>query len=109
MVRKVWELGKESVTSFINDGALSRGATIAFYAVTSIGPVLLIVVAIAGLAFGQDAARGAIVSQLSGRMGQQSAELLQDVIGSASGKSDSRPPGAPACDPPAGVRFRQIH
>jgi Virulence factor BrkB len=87
MFGKAWELGKESVASFINDGALSRGAAIAFYAVTSIGPVLLIVVAIAGLAFGQDAARGAIVSQLSGLMGQESAELLQNVIRSAAGKS----------------------
>jgi uncharacterized BrkB/YihY/UPF0761 family membrane protein len=43
MFGKAWELGNESVTSFINDGALSRGAAIAFYAVTSIGPVLLIV------------------------------------------------------------------
>jgi membrane protein len=84
MFGKAWELGKESVTWFINDGALSRGAAIAFYTVTSIGPVLLIVVAIAGLAFGQDAARGAIVSQLSGLMGQESAELLQNVIRSAS-------------------------
>jgi membrane protein len=87
MFRKAWELGRESVASFINDGALSRGAAIAFYAVTSIGPLLLIAVAIAGLAFGQDAARGAIASQLSGLMGQQSAELLQNVIRSASGKS----------------------
>src|SRR6202047_3205831 len=86
MFGKAWELGKESVTSFINDGALSRGAAIAFYTVTSIGPVLLIVVVIAGLAFGQDAARGAIVSQLSGLMGQERAELLQNVIRSASGK-----------------------
>jgi membrane protein len=84
---KACELGRESVASFINDGALSRGAAIAFYAVTSIGPLLLIAVAIAGLAFGQDAARGAIASQLSGLMGQQSAELLQNVIRSASGKS----------------------
>src|ERR1019366_3137649 len=79
-------LASRSVRSFINDGALSRGASIAFYTVTSIGPVLLIVVAISGLSFGQDAARGAIVSQLSGLMGQQSAELLQNVIRSASGK-----------------------
>ena len=93
MFGKAWELGKESVTSFINDGALSRGAAIAFYTVTSIGPVLLIVVAIAGLAFGQDAARGAIVSQLSGLMGQQSAELLQNVIRGASG---SPPVSSPA-------------
>jgi len=87
MFGNAWELGKETVASFINDEALSRGAAIAFYVVTSIGPVLLIVVAIAGLAFGQDAARGAIVSQLSGLMGEQSAELLQTTIKSASGKS----------------------
>jgi membrane protein len=87
MFGKAWELGRESVASFVNDGALSRGAAIAFYAVTSIGPLLLIAVAIAGLAFGQDAARGAIASQLSGLMGQRSAELLQNVIRSASGKS----------------------
>jgi membrane protein len=87
MFGKAWELIKESVTSFVNDEALSRGAAIAFYTVTSIGPVLLIVVAIAGLAFGQDAARGTIVNQLSGLMGQQSAELLQNAIRSASGKS----------------------
>jgi membrane protein len=87
MFGKAWELGRQSVASFISDGALSRGAAIAFYAVTSIGPLLLIAVAIAGLAFGQDAARGAIASQLSGLMGQPSAELLQNVIRSASGKS----------------------
>src|SRR5437773_9471870 len=81
-----WKMLKDTVLAFINDEALSRGAAIAFYTVTSIGPVLLIVVAIAGLAFSQDAARGAIVSQLSGLMGQESAELLQNVIRSASGK-----------------------
>src|SRR4051794_29350679 len=87
MLRKAWELIKESLTSFVNDEALTRGAAIAFYTVTSIGPVLLIVIAIAGLAFGQDAARGAIVGQLSGLMGQQSAELLQNAVKSASGRS----------------------
>jgi uncharacterized BrkB/YihY/UPF0761 family membrane protein len=53
--------------AFVADDALSRGASISFYTVTSIGPVLFIVVAIAGLAFGEDAARGAISEQLSQR------------------------------------------
>src|SRR5205823_7626460 len=87
VVARAWQLVTESVTSFINDEALSRGAAISFYTVTSIGPVLLIVVAIAGLVFGQDAARGAIVAQLSGLMGQQSAELLQSVLRGAANKS----------------------
>jgi len=61
-----WILLRDSIYSFLEDEALTRGAAIAFYTVTSIGPVLFIVVAIAGLAFGEDAARGAVSEQLSG-------------------------------------------
>ena len=76
-----------TVLAFINDEALSRGAAIAFYTVTSIAPVLLIVIAIAGLAFGRDAAQNAITEQLSGLMGQQTAEVLQAAVASAASKS----------------------
>lgn len=68
-----------TVETFVADEALTRGAAIAFYTVTSIGPVLFIVVAIAGLAFGGDAARGAVSEQLSGLMGKDTAELVQKV------------------------------
>src|SRR5580658_5875350 len=87
MVGQIWALLKETIDSFLEDEALTRGASIAFYTVTSIGPVLFIVVAIAGLAFGEDAARGAIADQLGGLMGKASADLLQTVVQSASGKS----------------------
>jgi hypothetical protein len=50
----------------------------------SLAPILLLAIAIAGLAFGRDAARGAIVEQLSGLMGGKSAEALQAMIESAS-------------------------
>ena len=60
MVSVAWKLLKDTVLSFIDDEALSRGAAIAFYTVTSIAPVLLIVIAIAGLVFGRDAAQNAI-------------------------------------------------
>ena len=84
MVQKVWILLRETVTSFIKDEALSRGASIAFYAVTSLAPLLFITIAIAGLVFGRDAAQGAIVAQLGGLMGRESADLLQEVIKGAS-------------------------
>src|ERR1043165_5053892 len=79
-----WKMLVDSVMSFIEDEALSRGAAIAFYAVTSLAPILLIVIAIAGLAFGRDAAQNAISEQFSAIMGKQTAELLQSVIASAS-------------------------
>ena len=78
---------KETVLAFINDEALSRGAAIAFYTVTSIAPVLLIVIAVAGLAFGREAAQNAIIGQLSDLMGQQTAEVIQTAVASAASKS----------------------
>ncbi|MFC7607401.1 YihY/virulence factor BrkB family protein [Teichococcus aestuarii] len=84
MMRKAWWLARQSVLGFIEDEALSRGAAIAFYTVTSLAPVLLIAIAIAGLAFGEDAARGAIVAQLQGLMGPGGAEMVQSIILSAS-------------------------
>jgi membrane protein len=87
MFSEPWIMLKKTVLSFVDDDALSRGAAIAFYTVTSIAPVLLIVVAVAGLAFGRDAAQNAISIQLSGLMGQQTADVLQSAVASAAGKS----------------------
>ncbi|WP_394887982.1 YihY/virulence factor BrkB family protein [Mesorhizobium sp. AaZ16] len=82
-----WQLLRESVLGFINDNALSHGAAMAFYAATSLAPILLIVIAVAGLVFGNDAAQVALSAQISGLMGSQSADLLQVAIESASRKS----------------------
>jgi membrane protein len=86
-LNKAWILAKSTVLSFIEDDALSKGAAIAFYTVTSIAPILLIVVAIAGLAFGHEAAQNGIVSQLSGLMGMESAQFLQTALAGAQSKS----------------------
>ena len=87
MFSAMWTQLKETVLAFIDDEALSRGAAIAFYTVTSIAPVLLIVIAIAGLVFGRDAAENAIIEQLSGLMGQQTAEVLQAAVANAASKT----------------------
>ena len=89
MISSLWKMLKDTVLSFIDDEVLSRGAAIAFYTVTSIAPVLLIVIAIAGLVFGRDAAQNAISGQFSGLMGRQTADVLQSAIASAAGKSSS--------------------
>ncbi len=87
MLRRIWLLAKESVLAYIDDGALSRGAAIAYYTATSLAPVLLIVIAIAGLVFGEQAASGAIRDEIGGLMGKQSADLLQTAISGARGRS----------------------
>jgi membrane protein len=84
VIGKAWVFIKEIVLGFIEHEDLSRGAAIAYYTIFSIAPLLIIVIAIAGLVFGHDAAQGSIVAQLRGLIGKQSAEILQSMIQSAS-------------------------
>jgi membrane protein len=77
MISKAWLLIKDSASGFLPDEALTRGAAIAYYTIFSIAPLLIIVIAIADHAVGREAAEGAIVGQLSGLMGEQSAAVLQ--------------------------------
>ena len=79
----MWALLKATVEGFIADDALSRGASIAYYTLFALAPVLLVVIAVAGSVFGHEAAEGAIVAQLSGLMGRKTAEALQAMIESA--------------------------
>ena len=87
LVKEGWTLLKRSVASYLEDEALTRGAAIAFYTITSIGPLLFIVVEIAGLFFGEAAASGALASELTGLIGKQTVDLLQTAMQSASVKS----------------------
>lgn len=86
MMAKWWGVLKSAFAGYFEDNALSRGAAIAYYTITSIAPVLVIVIAIAGLVFGADAARGAIVDQIGGMMGKQGAEAIQSMIQGASNR-----------------------
>jgi membrane protein len=86
-ILKAWDLVRVTGISFVSDNALTHGAAMAFYTATSLAPILLIVVAIAGLFFGQDAARLALSAQISGLMGAQSAELLRMALENASRQS----------------------
>jgi Virulence factor BrkB len=87
LLSQSWSLLKGAVHGFLEDEALTRGAAIAFYTATSFAPVLLIVIAIAGLVYGQEAAQGAITTQLGDLMGRQTAELLQTAVASSKSKS----------------------
>ena len=77
---KAWMLIKDTVNDFVNDNALSRGASIAYYTLFAIAPALLIIVAMAGLVFGHDAAQGAIVGQLGRLMGDATARAIEEMI-----------------------------
>jgi membrane protein len=63
---RLWLVLRLTMEDFVADDAWSRGAAIAYFTLFSVAPVLLVVIATAGLAFGREAAQGAIVDELSG-------------------------------------------
>lgn len=79
-LRALFDLCQRAFNSWSNDYAPSMGAALAYYTVFSIAPLLLIVISVAGLVFGQEAARGEIFAQLSGLMGAQGAAAVQGML-----------------------------
>jgi len=81
--QKISALMKEAATRWSDDNAMRLSASLSYYATFSLAPLLILVIAIAGLAFGRDAAQGRIVDELSGLMGAKSAETVQGMIQAA--------------------------
>ena len=79
-----WTLAKRSVAAWSDDYAPSMGAALSYYSVFSMAPLLLLVISIAGLVFGQEAARGQLFNTLQGLMGVDAAKTIQDMLAAMS-------------------------
>jgi membrane protein len=75
-------LCKQAVQSWSDDYAPSMGAALSYYSVFSMAPLLLIVISVAGLVFGEEAARGELFGQLAGLMGADAAKTLETLLAS---------------------------
>jgi membrane protein len=87
--KNTWILTKAAASSWVDDYAQSMGAALAYYTMLSIAPFLLIVISLAGMIFGVEAARGEIAAQLEGLMGREGAEAVQKLLESASKPAES--------------------
>ena len=84
--RSLWKFLKDSVVQWIEDDPFPLAAALSYYTLFSIAPLLIIVIAIAGFVFGQEAAENRIVQTLQGLIGQESALAIQAMIQNASNK-----------------------
>jgi membrane protein len=82
-IKPVYTLFKESFQEWMDDDALDLGAALAYYTIFSLAPLLLVVIAIAGLFFGRQAVQGELVGQLEGMVGRQGAEAVQTMVANA--------------------------
>ena len=79
----VYEIARKSVSAWVDDYAPSMGAAISYYTAFSIAPLLVIVIAVAGYVFGDEAVRGSLQGQISGLVGADGAQAIQGLISSA--------------------------
>jgi membrane protein len=86
-VRQVFALIRRTVSAWVDDDAPSLGAALAYYTMFSLAPLLLIVVSVAGLVFGADAARGEVFGQIRGLVGDEGAVAIQSLLDSVSSPS----------------------
>jgi membrane protein len=93
-LRQCWTLVKSAATSWMDDYAPSMGAALAYYTMFSIAPLLLIVISVAGLVFGTEAARGEIFAQLQGLMGETGAKAVEGLLESVNKPAQSVPAAA---------------
>ncbi|MGZ9030471.1 MAG: YhjD/YihY/BrkB family envelope integrity protein [Burkholderiaceae bacterium] len=77
---RFWIPFKGAATAFIDDFAPSMGAALAYYTMFSIAPLLFLVIMLAGLIFGEEAASGEIFAQLRGLMGEDGAKAVQTMV-----------------------------
>jgi membrane protein len=87
MTRQVFGLLRRTVTAWLDDDAPSLGAALAYYTMFSLAPLLLIVVSVAGLVFGAEAARGEVFGQIRGLVGDDGAAAIQSLLDSVDSPS----------------------
>jgi Predicted membrane protein len=74
---------KEAIAEWSNDNVPRLGASLAFYTLLSLAPLLVVVVAIAALVYGKQAAQGQLFWQIRGMMGEEGARTIQGLLQSA--------------------------
>lgn len=81
--RTIFSLLKEAFKEWQEDEALQLGAALAYYTVFSVAPMLLVVIAVAGLVFGREAVQGQLDNQIQGLVGAQGADAIQAMVANA--------------------------
>jgi membrane protein len=79
-LKEFWKVLVATFLGFINDNGLKLSASLAYYTIFSIAPLLILIISIAGLVWGHDAATNALYPQITHYIGAQAALQVQDIL-----------------------------
>lgn len=86
-----WIVLRDSFNGFLDDRCLKLSAALAYYTIFSLAPLLVLVISLTSIFFGEEAIRGEIFGQINGLVGNEAAKQIQDMIKSVglSGKTST--------------------
>ncbi len=74
---------------FSNDNATKLSASLSYYTIFSLAPMLIIVISVAGIFFGKDAIRGELFGQINQLIGNSAAKQVQELLKNAEKSNQS--------------------
>lgn len=85
--KRIWGFLKLIFSEYGNNKIPKLGASLAYYTIFSLAPLLIIAIAVAGFVFGEAAAQGKLYGEIKSLIGNEGAVLVQTAIKNSSSKS----------------------
>lgn len=83
LLAEIWTMLKATISSWINDNIPLHGAALAFYTIFSLAPLLIILIAVAGFLFGEQASQGQLAEYMEQVLGPEMASNIENIVLSA--------------------------
>src|SRR5437764_7025975 len=82
-IRSVFTILKETATAFSDDNAFKLSASLSYYTIFALGPLLIIIISLSAIYYGKDVVEGRLFEQLRGLIGSDAALQVQNILSSA--------------------------
>jgi membrane protein len=79
----LWTVAKEAAGNWSSHKDSRQGAALAYYSVFSLGPIIVIAIAVAGVFFGREAVSGEVASSIRDMLGAKGAQAVQSMLADA--------------------------
>ena len=88
-VKKTFSMLKASFNAFMDDKALKMSASLAYYTIFSLAPLIMILISAASIFYGKEAIQNKVFEELNGILGNEAAFKIQEILQEITLKSDS--------------------
>jgi membrane protein len=82
-IKQNWSILQDAFNGFLDDNAMRMGASLSYYTLFSLAPMLLIIISLGGIFFGREAVQGQVYEQINGLIGSDAAKQVQDILKNA--------------------------